>query len=107
MFTVTEAAAEQIVKSKLQSDAGDMDLRIAAKTNSDGSIEYGMGFDHAKEDDVKIPCKGDISILIDPVSNELLDEAVMDFVEMDAGQFHFIFLNPLDPNYIPPKKSKQ
>jgi iron-sulfur cluster assembly protein len=26
----------------------------------------------------------------------------MDYVEMEPGQFHFIFLNPKDPNYQPP-----
>jgi len=32
----------------------------------------------------------------------LLDQATMDYVEIEPGQFHFIFLNPKDPNYRPP-----
>jgi iron-sulfur cluster assembly protein len=32
----------------------------------------------------------------------LLDEAIMDYVEIEPGQFHFIFLNPKDANYQPP-----
>jgi iron-sulfur cluster assembly protein len=27
----------------------------------------------------------------------------MDYVEIDAGNPHFIFLNPKDPNYQPPR----
>jgi iron-sulfur cluster assembly protein len=32
----------------------------------------------------------------------LLDQATLDFVEMEPGQFHFIFLNPKDSGYRPP-----
>ena len=45
MFTVTPEAAKQIELAVQNSDAQDMALRIAAKRNPDGSVEYGMGFD--------------------------------------------------------------
>ena len=32
----------------------------------------------------------------------LLDQATMDYIEMEPGQFHFIFLNPKDSGYRPP-----
>jgi iron-sulfur cluster assembly protein len=28
----------------------------------------------------------------------------MDFVEIESGQFNFIFLNPKDANYSPPQE---
>ena len=103
MFKITDSAAEQIKKAAVQAQAEGMPLRVAAKANSDGSIEYGMGFDEERENDIKI-VHGDVVILIDPTSNDLLDDASMDFVELEPGQFEFIFLNPLDPNYSPPRK---
>jgi iron-sulfur cluster assembly protein len=106
MFTITEAALEQIRQAIQQSEAQGLALRIAAKSNQDGSIEYGMGFDEASEADTRVS-NGDVEIVMDPPSSELLEEATMDFVEMEPGHMRFIFLNPLDPHYVPPKKGKK
>jgi iron-sulfur cluster assembly protein len=105
MFRITDDAAKQIKIATEQSDAAGMILRIAAKTNQDGSIEYGMGFDEARENDVHIS-HDDVEVVIDATSNELLEEASIDYVELEPGQFNFIFINPLDPNYEPPPKKK-
>ncbi len=105
MLTITEAAASKIIEQSKQTDALDLALRVAAKTNQDGSFDYGMGFDENKENDVKTS-QYNVEIVMDPQSAELLDEATMDYVEIEQGQFHFIFSNPIDPNYIPAKKSK-
>jgi len=94
MFQVTAAAAEQI---KIAAEAQDEEplLRVAAKVEDDGELVYGMGFDEERENDVIIDCQG-ISILISPRSQELLDEATLDFVELRPGEFQFVFLNPKD-----------
>ena len=105
MFSITEKAAKQIKDAAKQSKTETMILRIAAKSNQDGSIEYGIGFDENKETDIKIQYD-DVEIVIDPTSNELLEEATMDYVELEPGQFNFIFMNPLDPHYKAPKKEK-
>jgi len=105
MFKITDAAAKQILDASKQSDAEGLALRVAAKALSDGHIEYGMGFDEPQESDVRIEHAG-ATVIIDPPSNDLLDEASMDFVEIEPGVERFIFLNPLDPHYIPPKKKK-
>lgn len=106
MFTVTDAALEQIRQAFRQSEAQGLALRIAAKSNQDGSIEYGMGFDEASEADTRVS-HGDVEIVMDPPSSELLDEATMDYVELEPGQMRFIFLNPLDPHFVPPKKGRK
>jgi iron-sulfur cluster assembly protein len=106
MFKVTEKAAEQIRNASKQSDAEGMALRVAAKSNQDGNIEYGMGFDEPKDDDVRIN-QGGVEIVIDPPSHELLEEATMDYVELEPGEYRFIFMNPLDPHYVPPKRDKR
>ena len=105
MLIITEAAAKQITEQIKQSDAHGLVLRVAAKTNEDGSFDYGMGFDEAKEEDIK-SSQHDVDIVMDLQSAELLEDATMDYVELEQGQFHFIFSNPIDPNYIPPKKGQ-
>ena len=37
----------------------------------------------------------------------LLNGTRLDFVEMEDGQMHFIFLNPNDPSYVEPDNSDE
>ncbi len=92
MFRVTPLAAEQIRNAADVQDE-DSTLRVAAKIDDDGELVYGMGFDEERENDVVIECEG-VTLLISPRSNELLDEATLDFVELHPGEFQFVFLNP-------------
>lgn len=101
MITVTPAAIAQIKLSAEQGKAEGMSLRIAAQRNKDNSIHYGMGFDDSKEDDVTVPA-GDIELIVSKESAELLKDTTIDFVELEADKYQFIFLNPNDPNYKPP-----
>jgi iron-sulfur cluster assembly protein len=101
MFKLTAAAAEQVQKAARQGGTEGMSLRLAAQQNPDGTIEYRMGFDEVTEDDIRMSCDG-VDVVMAPEYVPLLDEATMDFVEIDSGQFHFIFLNPKDANYKPP-----
>jgi iron-sulfur cluster assembly protein len=92
MFQVTAAAAEQIRNAaEMQDD--DSVLRVAAKIDDDGELVYGMGFDEERENDMVVECQG-ITILISPRSQELLDQATLDFVELRPGEFQFVFMNP-------------
>ena len=54
---------------------------------------YGMGFDDEREEDTVVDCDG-VSVLIAPPSLPLLDGATLDFVEVNAGEYQFIFVNP-------------
>lgn len=98
MITLTEAAAEQILKSSKETDADDMYLRVSAKSENDSGIEYGMGFDEMGEQDMLIKSTG-IRVIIAPSSQKLLKDTIIDYVEMEADQFHFIFINPNDPRH--------
>ncbi len=102
MLTVTDNALKQIQIAKKESNAETMALRIAARFTNDKHIEYTMGFDEQKESDevVKI---NDILIIVDKNSQGLLEDATMDYVEYEPENFKFIFLNPLDPQYVAPK----
>jgi iron-sulfur cluster assembly protein len=101
MFKMTQAAARQVRTAAEQGGTDAMWLRLAAARKPDGAIDYRMGFDEPTEDDIRINCEG-IKVLLTPEQVPLLDQAIMDFVELEPGQFHFIFLNPLDPGYRPP-----
>jgi iron-sulfur cluster assembly protein len=104
MFKVTEAAADQVRRAAQQSGTEGMALRLAARQKADGSIDYLMGFDDAKEDDIRFNTEG-VEIIMAPEDAPLLDQTVMDFVELDEGQHQFIFLNPKDSGYVPPQGS--
>ncbi|MFP4061857.1 MAG: HesB/IscA family protein [Halochromatium sp.] len=101
MFKLTTAAAEQVLKAAKEGGTEGLSLRLAASQQADGSIEYRMGFDAPNEEDIRFQSEG-VDIVMTPEDVPLLDETLMDFVEIEPGQPHFIFLNPKDPNYQPP-----
>lgn len=102
MITITSKAAAQIRKSSEQADAGDMYLRLAARREDDGSIEYGMGFDDMGANDQIYTSEG-VDVLISNGCKELLRGATLDFVELNPGQPEFIFINPNDPRHQAPE----
>jgi len=101
MITVTPRAAEQIGRQVREAGLKGQGLRLAARRGEQGSIEYGMGFDEAAEDDVKVAA-GDVVLLVSPACTELLSGATLDYVELNPGEMRFIFLNPNDPSHKPP-----
>ncbi len=104
MLKVTERAVAQILKAAELGNMKGLALRLAPRRNADGSIEYNkMGFDEIKEGDVQIHCEG-VDVVFEPVYQDLLEDAVMDFFEIEKGNFSYVFLNPNDPHYVPPKK---
>ena len=92
MFTLTSAAARQIQQAANASETQEMALRIAAKVDTDGSIQYGMGFDDPKDEDMKLDLEG-VAVVIADEYQELLDDIVLDYVELEPGEFNFIFVN--------------
>ena len=102
MITITPEAAKQIKISAEQSNIENTPLRIAVNKQDNGEFHYGMGFDdEAREDDQKSQSEG-VNIVISSLSYELLKGTTLDYVELEDGQFNFIFLNPNDPHYTPP-----
>jgi iron-sulfur cluster assembly protein len=95
MITVTPSAAQQIRIAATQADADEMGLRIAARRDADGSLHYAMGFDEARGDDVVVPADG-VALVVSPAHRDLLDGMTLDYVEFEAGDFRFIFINPND-----------
>ena len=100
MLKVTAEAAKQIRRAATQSGADNMALRVAATRDPQGSIEYGMGFDVERANDLQIISEG-VTLLISHHSKEALTGTVLDFVELNPGDFRFIFVNPNDAGSEP------
>ena len=95
MITVTASAAAQIRVAATQSDADEMGLRIAARRDEQGALHYVMGFDEARGDDLVVPSEG-VALVVAPAHRDLLDGMTLDYVELEPGDFRFIFINPND-----------
>jgi iron-sulfur cluster assembly protein len=98
MIAVTAQAAAQILQS-----AGGAGLRLAARLDDKGVVEYGMGFDAQAEGDAQVVSNG-VTILVSPGSVELLTGATLDYVEINPGEWRFIFINPNDPSHKAPQE---
>lgn len=97
-LVVTKRAAQHILASGgLQGGS----LRVAAKRNQNGGVDYAMGFDDIQPDDAQVHWHG-VTVVVAPTSTELLTGATLDYVELDDGSHEFIFMNPNDPEYVPP-----
>jgi iron-sulfur cluster assembly protein len=106
MFKITPRAADQIIQAARQGGTEGMALRFAAQQKDDGTFDYLMGFDDAKEEDIQFDCEG-VSIIMEPEYFALLDQTTMDFAELNDGENQFIFINPKDKNYTPSEEPLQ
>lgn len=103
IITLSESAAKQILNAAQQDGMARLALRIAATRNEDGSIHYVMGFDESSIEDDLIRTSG-VTIVIAPKQKSLLQGTEIDYVELEPGDFRFIFKNPNDANYSPPSE---
>lgn len=103
MISLTKAAAKQVRRTAQAGDMEELALRIAASRQPDGSIGYKMGFDEITLDDVMLSSRG-VDVVIRGSDKELLNGTTLDFVELEPGDFQFVFLNPNDPTYVAPEE---
>ena len=96
MITVTPQAAEQIRESARQGKLEGVPLRVAVTRLEDGSFHYGLGFDEQQRQGDKTFESEGIDIVVAPPSMDLLEGAVIDYVELE-GKMEIIFINPNDP----------
>ncbi|MEZ5616561.1 MAG: iron-sulfur cluster biosynthesis family protein [Rhodocyclaceae bacterium] len=101
MFTLTPAAASRILDSARESDAEGMALRVAAKIEDDGRLSFGIGFDEEREHDLSYECEG-LTVVIAPPSRDLLEGMQLDFAEVEAGNWQFVFLQTGSSGGCPP-----
>jgi len=104
MIKLTDAAVEQIILSAEQGEMQSIPLRIAIKQQDDGSFHYAMGFDEQRLPGDAFVTIANINLVVSETSKDFVDGMTIDYVELEAGKPEFIFLNPNDPTYVPPRK---
>jgi len=104
MIKLTDAAVEQIILSAEQGEMQSIPLRIAIKQQDDGSFHYAMGFDEQRLPGDAFVTIASINLVVSETSKDLVEGMTIDYVELEAGKPEFIFLNPNDPTYVPPRK---
>jgi len=105
IINITEAAAAQIRESIKVHALESPSLRIAVMIRADGSFHYAMGFDEQNcEDDLKLQANT-INIVVNSAMISMLKNMTLDYVELEKGQYSFIFMNPNDPSYQPPSEA--
>ena len=96
MISVTESAARQIQIAAEDSGAEGMSLRVAAHYDDAArEVQYGIGFDDPRDDDEQVEAHG-VSLLVSPLSKDAVDDVTIDYVEVEPGDFRFVFIHPDD-----------
>jgi iron-sulfur cluster assembly protein len=95
MIEITTNAAERI-RAALREEGEGLSLRVAARRDPAGQVEYGMGFDERREQDEEVVTDAGITLLVSPPSLEVLSDAVIDFVEIEPGDHRFVFYRRAD-----------
>ncbi len=98
MITLTPSAGEQVRKAMQDLDDEELALRLAAKEEADGSVSLGMGFDLERDQDLSVVSEG-VVVLVSPISQPLLQDTVLDYVEFEPGNFGFVLVpaTPAEP----------
>jgi len=104
MISLSSSALEQIKTSSDQGDMKSLPLRIAIKEQDDGSFHYAMGFDEQRLPGDNFLNFDGVDLVVSAGSKDLAEGMTIDFVEIEPGKPEFIFLNPNDPTYVPPRK---
>lgn len=102
MISLSATALEQMKRSSADMDS--LPVRIAIKEQDDGSFHYAMGFDEQRLPGDSFLNFDGVNLVVSEGSKELAEGMTIDFVELEAGKAEFIFLNPNDPTYVPPRK---
>jgi iron-sulfur cluster assembly protein len=91
MIEITSTAAERIKAALREASGEGLSLRVAARRDTQGQIEYGMGFDERRDQDEEVVTDAGITLLVSPPSLDVLSDTVIDFVEIEPGDHRFVF----------------
>jgi iron-sulfur cluster assembly protein len=104
MLMLSPTAAAEIRAALPRSGAEGLALRVAARLEPDGSLAFGMGLDEQREGDLPLELDG-VQLLIARPSQALLDDAMLDYVELEPGRHGFVcVVQPADA--APPAPAK-
>ncbi len=92
MFHVTPAASRAILACAERSDAAGMALRVAARVDANGQLDFGLGFDDPRDNDQRVLMHG-LEVLVGAPSRSLLEGVVLDLDIDAAGLVRFVFVD--------------
>jgi iron-sulfur cluster insertion protein len=92
-IVVSDSAAQRIALLKQQEEAPDAFLRIAVSGGGCSGFQYGLSFDEQRNPDDFVFEHGEIAVVLDDVSRDLLNGSELDFVE-DLMGASFQIKNP-------------
>lgn len=86
MVTLTESAAEKVSALLASKDNPNLALRIFIKSGGCSGFSYGMALDEKKDNDAQYELNG-VKVVVDEMSSQYLQGAVVDYVDslMGAG----------------------
>jgi iron-sulfur cluster assembly accessory protein len=86
-ITLTDGAAAKIAELIQQEGNPDLALRVAVRPGGCSGFSYEMFFDSDQADDDVISDYGDVRVVVDPTSANLLSGSTLDFKDglQDAG----------------------
>lgn len=93
MITITEAAAEKVGKLIAAEDDPDLALRVAVRPGGCSGFSYDMFFDTEISADDQSSTFGEVRVVADPSSAQLLDGATLDYSD-GLNQAGFSITNP-------------
>lgn len=79
MITLTDTAATKVSELLKQEGEGDLSLRVAVRPGGCSGFSYEMFFDSDIQPDDKQASFGDVSVVVDSQSAQLLEGAQMDY----------------------------
>lgn len=92
-FSVSDSAARRIALLIEREGKPELMLRLTVSGGGCSGFQYGFGFDSAVNDDDHIFSNGDVRVVTDDTSLDLLDGSTLDYVE-DLMAAAFEIKNP-------------
>lgn len=87
-IVITNEAVDKIRQLKLEEDNPDYMLRVFVSGGGCSGFQYGFTFDEVVNEDDFVIEKGDVRFLVDPISYQYLQGAVISYVEnLEGAQF--------------------
>ena len=93
VIVITDRAARRIAVLRAQEEAAGAFLRIAVSGGGCSGFQYGLSFDDQKNPDDFVFEHGEVAVIVDDVSLDLLNGSELDFVE-DLMGASFQIKNP-------------
>ncbi len=93
MITMTEAAAQKVGKLIEAEGEPDLALRVAVRPGGCSGFSYDMFFDTEVTSEDMAATYGDVKVVVDPSSAQLLEGATLDYAD-GLDQSGFSITNP-------------